>query len=43
MNYSIMHLWLNWIERLATNEKVGGSSPSRCTNIYTEGHTQGNS
>ena len=24
-----MCLWLNWIEHLTTDQKVGGSSPSR--------------
>ena len=27
----IMSLWLKWIERLATDQKNGGSSPSRDT------------
>ena len=27
-----MFLWPNWIRRLTTNQKIGGSSPSR--NIF---------
>ncbi len=26
-----MHPWLNWIERLTTDQKVEGSNPSGCT------------
>ena len=26
-----MHPWLNWIERLATDQEVAGSNPSGCT------------
>ncbi len=26
-----MHPWLNWIERLATDQEVAGSSPAGCT------------
>ena len=25
-----MHPWLNWIERLATDQEVAGSSPAGC-------------
>ena len=28
-----MHPWLNWIERLATDQKVAGSSPAGCTSL----------
>ena len=30
-----MFLWPNWIRRLTTNQKIGGSSPSR--NIFVFG------
>jgi hypothetical protein len=29
-----MHPWLNWIERLATDQEVAGSSPAGCTYLY---------
>ena len=32
-----MRPWLNWIERLATDQEVGGSSPSGRTNILYSG------
>ena len=30
-----MHLWLNWIEHLTSNQRVAGSSPARCTTRTT--------
>ena len=27
-----MHSWRNWITHLTTNQKIGGSTPSGCTN-----------
>ena len=29
-----MSLWPNWIRRLTTNQKIGGSSPSRDTFLF---------
>ena len=29
-----MFLWPNWIRRLTTNQKIGGSSPSRNTFLF---------
>ena len=29
-----MHPWLNWIERLATDQEVAGSSPAGCTPLH---------
>ena len=35
-----MSLWPNWIRRLTTNQKIGGSSPSRDTFLVFESDNQ---
>ena len=34
-----MSLWPNWIRRLTTNQKIGGSSPSRDSFFFFLGRT----